>query len=250
MADLVQWSRRPNTKQGRVRKTRTSDCRRCVILRSLQHASLPATTVDAICERMWINQIRRRQILYSEGNQATHLYALRSGRVKLLRVDSRGREYVSQVLETGDLFGFEAVFGGAYETGAEAMTDGEVCLVSGAELRTLMERVPGVAADLSRYLYDQLRLARERQQCLSATGAPAKLASFLLHSLGPDHDGPGGSRVVAADLTLRDLSGILGLAPETVCRARRDLDGQGIIETLPTGIRVRDVASLERVAAA
>ena len=249
MTDVAPRSRRPGSKQGGGRKTRTSDCQRCVILRSLQHASLPATTVDAICDRMWLNRVRRRQVLYTEGNQATHVYTLRSGMVKLTHTDSRGREFVSEVLHTGDLFGFEAVFGGAYETGAQAIVDSEVCLAAGAEIRALMERVPGVATELSRYLYSQIRLARERQQCLSVTGAPAKLASFLLHSLGPDQDVGGGNRVVAGDLTLKDLSGILGVAPETVCRARRDLDGQGIIETLPSGIRIRDLASLERVAA-
>jgi len=234
---------------GRVkvaRKTRTADCRNCTMLRALQAASLPAKTVDAICERMWLTTVRRRQILYTEGNKATHLYAVRSGKVKLVRVDANGREYVSTVLESGDLFGFEALFGEAYETGAESVMVGEVCQASGTELRTLMDRVPGVATDLARYLHTQLARARQRNEYLSAPNATARLAGFLLQSL--DRDTPDGDTVVARELTLRDLGALLGLAPETVCRARRDLESRSVVQTLRSGIRVCDVHSLEQVA--
>jgi CRP-like cAMP-binding protein len=238
---------RPQAGRAKVaRKTRTADCRNCTILRSLQAASLPAKTVTAICERMWLTPLRRRQILYTEGNKATHLYAVRSGKVKLIRVESNGREYVSAVLESGDLFGFEAVFGEAYQTGAEAVMVGEVCQASGTELRTLMDRVPGVATDLARYLHRQLARARQRHEYLSAPNARARLAGFLLQSL--ETEAPGGDTVVARDLTLRDLGAILGLAPETVCRARRDLEARRVVQTLRSGIRVSDVHSLEQVA--
>jgi CRP-like cAMP-binding protein len=190
--------------------------------------------------------VKRRQILYGHGNKATHLYAIRSGKVKLLRFDANGRESVSAILESGDLFGFEAVFGDAYETGAEALIAGEVCQASGTELRTLMDRVPGVATDLARYLHEQLGRARQRHQYLSVPGAPSRLASYLLHSWAASTSTK--DAVVARDLNLRDLGAILGLAPETVCRARRDLGAKGAIETLRCGIRIRDVPLLERVA--
>jgi DNA-binding IclR family transcriptional regulator len=53
---------------------------------------------------------------------------------------------------------------------------------------------------------------------------------------------------VANDLTLADLGGILGMSPETACRVLSNLKSRGIVETLPGGIRVRDVRRLRRVA--
>ncbi len=74
----------------RGRKVRTSDCRKCFLLQSFRNAGLPATTIDALCEQMWLNRVHRRQILYVDGNRATHLYAIRSGKVKLVRPVASG----------------------------------------------------------------------------------------------------------------------------------------------------------------
>lgn len=233
-------------RQGR--KVRTSDCQNCLLLKSLRDAGVPGLTIQTICDRMWLNRVRRRQILYAEGNRATHLFAVRSGRVKLVKVDRSGREYVTGILESGDLFGFEAVFDSAYGTGAEVLTDSELCLASGKELRELMAEAPSVAVDLAQYLHHQLCQTRERQMCLGALGASAKLAGFLLYGLANGGDGGVTDVTVARGLTLKDLGGILGLTPETVCRVRGELQARGIIETLPSGIRVRDADSLHELA--
>ena len=214
-------------------KRRTSDCRQCLLLHSLQDGGVPASTVHAICERMWLNRVRCKQILYTEGNGATHLYALRSGRVKLLRVDAFGRAHVAALLGSGDLFGIEAIFDDTYGTGAEALTDCELCLCPSDQIVDLMAQVPRVAADLARYLHQQLSLARDWQVVASAPSAQAKLAA--------------GGRV-ARDLKLRDLGGILGISGETVCRALTDLRTRGIVETGASGIRVLDVEALRQLA--
>jgi len=244
------------------RKTRTADCRRCRIWKGLLDAGLPVGTTRALCDRMWLNRVRRRQVLYAEGNRATYLHAVRSGSIKLVKVDAAGREHVTAVLGSGDLFGFEALFDEGYATGAEALTDAEVCLASGEELRERMAELPGFATDLARYLHHQLRRTRERHACLTAVGAPAKVAAYLLHELSDPtevgegerrpRDGDGGGPLPPAellrDLTLKDLGGILGLSPETVCRALGTLRERGLIETRDSGVQVRDAASLRRVA--
>lgn len=219
---------------------------------------------------MWLNRVRRRQVLYAEGNRATYLHAVRSGSVKLVRVDASGREHVTAVLGPGDLFGFEAVFDRAYGTGAEAVTDAEICLASGEELRQRMSELPSFATDLARYLHHQLRRTRERHACLTAVGAPAKLAALLLHELpeaaadpdlpgprpveagagrtGDDADDGEGAPILLKDLTQKDLGGILGLSAETVCRALGTLRRRGWIDTAESGIQVRDAASLRTLA--
>jgi CRP/FNR family transcriptional regulator len=227
-------------------KTRTSDCRHCLLLHSLLDGGVPASTVHAICERMWLNRVRGKQLLYTEGNGATHLYALRSGRVKLVRVDAFGRTHVAALLSSGDLFGIEAIFDDTYGTGAEALTDCELCLCSSDQIKDLMAQVPRVAADLARYLHQQLSLARDWQVVASAPSAQAKLAGYLLRGLPEDPDLEGVR--VARDLKLRDLGGILGISAETVCRALTDLRTRGIVETGASGIRVLDVEALRQLA--
>jgi len=222
-------------------KGRSAECRNCLFLQSLVKAKVPAETVNAVCERMWLNKIPRRHVLHLEGNRASHLYAIRAGRVKLVKVDAMGREHVTAILESGDLFGLEAAFDSAYSSAAEAMTECEVCLVSASDLKTHVARLPGFALALTRYLHEQLRRAQERLVYLHFPGATAKLAGFLVHTLPAGADAP---LTVPFDLSLRELGGALGIAPETACRALRRLVTAGIIERTPGRIRIRDLGAL------
>ena len=230
----------------RRRKTRTADCKRCVIMASLRANGVPAETIEGVCNRMWLNRVRRRQVLFVEGNGATHLYAIRSGKVKLVQTDSAGRSRITAVLAAGDLFGFEALFDHAYGSGAEALTDCELCLASADDLAQLLVEIPRVATDLARYLHVQLTRARTGQVTATATNASAKMAGYLLSSC--DDDDSDDEMTVAGDLTLTDLGGILGMSPETACRVLSNLKSRGIVETAGPGIRVRDVRRLRRVA--
>jgi CRP/FNR family transcriptional regulator len=216
-------------------------------MKSLADAGAAASTIQAVCERMWLNRARRRQILYTEGNGATHLFAIRKGKVKLTKVDAAGRVHVTSLLGSGDLFGFEALFDNAYSTSAEALTDCELCLASADQMKQLMTEVTQVSADLARYLHRQVAALRDCQVVVATPGASAKLAGYLLHRLSLQRGG-GSDCTVARDLTLHDLGGILGVSPETVCRALAQLKSRGLVETLSSGIRLRDVETLRQMA--
>ena len=227
------------------RKVQTSDCSKCLLLKSLVDAGLPMPTIRAICDRMWLNLVKRRQILFVEGNRATHLYAVRKGKVKLIKVDAGGREHVTAILESGDLFGLEAVFDETYSTGAEALTDCELCLAPRGELEVLLSEVPTLAIDLARYLHHRLVHARRRHLYLGTSGARAKLAGYLLDGLG---DADPEDATVPHDLTLKEIGGVLGLSPETVCRTLGTFKAKEIIEIHSDRIRIQDVAALRRMA--
>lgn len=229
------------------RKVRTADCRECKIWGSLIQAGLPAASVQAICDRMWLNQARRGQTLYLEGNRAAHLYALRRGTVKLIKLDAGGREHITAILNSGSLFGFEAAFDEAYTTGAEAHAESELCLVSAEDLKKLMQEVPQFGFDLARYVYRRLVSTQQRQAYLANPGARARLAGYLVSRLPRDGGEP--PLLVPHELTLRELGGILGLSPETICRTIGSFRNEGVIDVVSDQILVRNHHALVQLAA-
>jgi CRP-like cAMP-binding protein len=182
-------------------------------------------------------------VLHREGEPAARLYAVRAGRVKLFRLDEAGREHVTAVLESGDLFGFESVFGGPYKSSAATLAESELCLASASDLRSLARTVPNFAMDLARYLWDRIERMHERQVYVAGPGARAKVAGFLLHQLPAE---PKGDPVVTHHLNLREMGAVLGLTPETVCRALSELKAKGILASHRGGARVRDLRGLRR----
>lgn len=232
---------RPRSRTGGAAKRRSPDCRNCLFLRSLADAGLAADAIEGICGRMWLNRVARNQVLFLEGSRAGHLYAVRSGRVRLVKIDESGREHTTAILESGDLFGVEAAFDSEYATGAQAMTDAEVCQVSAADLRNLIADVPRFALELTRYLNYRLGRAQEQLVYLQSRRACERLARFLLHHLPDD---PGSPPTVPWDMSLRELGSALGLTPESVCRAVAALRAEGILANGPGGVRIRDVEAL------
>jgi CRP-like cAMP-binding protein len=109
-----------------------------------------------------------------------------------------------------------------------------------------MEQVPRVATDLARYLHVQLTRAREHQVAATTPGASARVAAYLIHSLSGNGGGEG-RRIAARDLTLKEMGSILGLAPETVCRVLADLRSRGIVDSIPSGVLVKDVDTLRLI---
>lgn len=206
-------------------------------------AGLPAATVDAICARMRLREIPRRRLLYREGEPALNVHAVRSGRVKLFRLDEAGREHVTAVLESGDLFGLESVFGDACADSAATLVPTEICLASAADLKSLFGTIPNFGLDLARYLWDRIARMHERQVHVAGPGAEAKVAGFLLHHL---RNGDGKAPVVTHHLSLREIGATLALSAETVCRALSVLKAEGILDGHPGGVRVRDLPRLRR----
>lgn len=228
------------------RKARTADCRKCGIWSSLVEAGLPAPTVQATCQQMWLHVARQGQVLFLEGNQAQHLYVIRSGTVKLVKTDASGREHVAAVLGRGSLLGLEAAFDAVYSTGAEAHSDCELCLLTAEDLRDLMHSVPSFSLDIARCLHGRLVDAHKRLAFLGNPGARARLAGYLLWQLPEDRSEP---RLVRHDLTQRELGGVLGLSPETVCRTLGAFRTEGVIAVDAKQITVLDREELDRLAA-
>lgn len=224
-------------------KRRTPDCRSCLFLGSMRAAGLPSATIDAVCGRMRLRRVPRRSVVHRQGDRAGSLFALRTGRAKVSRVDADGREHVTALAGSGDILGFEAAFDESYFESAQTLTAAELCIVPAPELRSLVAAVPRFGLDLARYLWHQVSRTRDRQVYLAGLGARARVAAFLLQLLP---EGPGAEPTVFHHLNLRELGGALGLAPETVCRALADLRSEGTIASGPGTVRVRDLPRLRR----
>lgn len=227
-------------------KARTADCSRCAILVGLREAGVESSGLVRMCGSLWLSRARRRQILFMEGNRATHLYALRSGRVKLVKSDAVGREHIVGILGSGSLFGLGAVFGGEYSATAEVLTDAELCVCTRDEVSAFVAEAPKFGLSLARYVSARLDEARMRQACLGAVGSRARLAAYLLYEARPSGDGEGAK--IPHDLTHAEYGGILGIAAETVCRGLAGFRSRGWIEVGDDNIRIHDRGALERVA--
>lgn len=169
-------------------------------------------------------------------NSLPGLYILKSGRVRLYRLTSDGREVTLLTATPGDVFG---VIGPdpATVTVGEAMQDTVVCVVDEVALNHIVVADPTVAVDLLSRLSERLNIAEERVEELAFASAPQRVARALLRRC------PGNFGLLRT--THADLAKDAAVARETVSKVLADLEAGGVVTTRRRLVRILDLPALK-----
>ncbi len=182
------------------------------------------------------------QIVLLEGAPSSVLYVVRSGRIKLFKTSTKGREQVLRLLRAGEMFNEVAVVDeGPNPASAQAIEDCTLYLLRRRDLlRFLVER-PGIALALARNFAHRLREAIDLVEDLAFRDVTSRVAKILL-------DGRAGAAARAPWMTQELLAAMAGSRREVVGRALKALKVEGAIRLERGRIHVQDRALLEHIA--
>jgi len=186
-------------------------------------------------------------LLFQEGEVGDALYLLADGLVKLSKVDLGGHEKTLALLRPPEFFGEMALLGHANRSAAAVTLVPTTCyLLFRDDFQRLLSAYPSVSLNLTSALAERLRGMDDEAQVLSYQDAQGRVAYVLLRLY---RDG-----VVEllddrarARLTHQDLANLAGTSRETVTRALKALETDGLIETRPREVDLLDVQGLEEV---
>ena len=199
-----------------------------------QHKDLSMIVKDQI--------FNRGQIIFSEGDDGTGFYVVISGRVKIYKLSSEGKEQILHIFGSGEPFGEVAVFAGRhFPANAEAMEKSRMFYFSRDSLLALIGRNPSLALHMLAVLSMRLRQFATLIDDLSLKEVPGRVAAYLLY-LSEQKDG---SVDLELSITKGQLASLLGTIPETLSRILAKLSGQALIETKGPRIKILDRQGLE-----
>ncbi len=180
-------------------------------------------------------------ILFREGEPATHAYLVHEGRVRLLkRVHAAPRSVA--VARPGDIFGEEALLDGSvHPSTAVALSDGIFFAIDRRALRVVLERFPQLGERIVEQLVRRLRDAEDQVDVLMLRDSGSKIVSALLKMV-QGRPGP-----VELSMSPVDLAGRVGLDVETVKRMVQRLRDQQYLRIVGERIEVPDVDALRRL---
>lgn len=186
-------------------------------------------------------------VLFQEGDTGDALYVLASGLVKLSKVDLGGHEKTLALLQPPEFFGEMALLGQARRS-ATAITLAPVTayLLFRDDFQRLLAEYPTISLNLTTTLADRLRGMDDEAQVLSYKDAQGRVAYVLLrlYRAGVVEFEEGRALV---RLTHQDLANLAGTSRETVTRALKALEAEGVIETRPKEVFLVDPQGLEEV---
>ncbi len=189
--------------------------------------------------------------LFFQGDPPEALYIIWSGRVKLVRHTSQGRDVVVTVLGPGQLIGEMAIFDGRpYSMSAITLEETAVVTIARNDLMTIIQRYPEVSFQVILELNRRLRVCNELVRSLAVDRVEQRIARALLRlkDLGgvPAPDGNG--TMIDIHLTRQDIAEMTGTTVETAIRVMSRFRREGFIKSYKGKTILLDIPGLEAIA--
>jgi CRP/FNR family transcriptional regulator, cyclic AMP receptor protein len=199
-----------------------------------------AEALESVVAASTVVRYERNERLFGEGDAASELYVVCSGRVAIANRSPDGRESVMALMEAGDLFGDMSLFDGEGRSAdARALEPCEVVLVPYPPVLRLFESRPTLLWEVVAFLSRRLRAtdsALADAVFLDVTGRTAKR---LLELAGEQDE-------FVLPVTQEELAAMVGASRERVNKALSAFVRLGWIAQADRRYHITDRTQLER----
>ena len=181
-------------------------------------------------------------VILFEDDPGDSLYLVREGRVKVVLVGEDGREVILGVLEPGAHFGELALIDDQPRSAhVIAMEDSQLLILRREDFRRRVEANPSVAWALLMELSRRLRRADQKIGGLVLLDVPGRISRLLLDLSAESSNG-----TIEKPLTHQTIAQMIGASRETVSRAMKDFQEEGLIRVERRRIAVANRDALEK----
>lgn len=228
------------------RKHRCGDCdlkRRCVgrkLPAQLEHV------VDSFETRASLMQ--RGETLYQAGENFAQLYIVRSGCIKSVIYSASGEEHITAFYLPGDVIGFDGLATGEHSAHTMAVTTSSVCAVPYAQIVERCNLEPQLQAQVLRWCATDITRGQDLVKDLTCRSAPARFARFITTLAEQNAERGFSARRFTLPMMRADIAHHLGMAPETISRAIRNLQTSGALEIKRNNVTIVDPRKLDELA--
>lgn len=200
------------------------------------------TALGAIAVRKYYS---RGQNFFAEGDEGIGFYIVLSGKVKVFKLSSEGKEQIFHILEAPEPFAEAAVFAGQhYPASAQALAETMVLFFPRQKFMELISREPSLALAMLALLSLRLRKLTMLVENLSLKEVPSRLAAYLLYL--NEHNG--NAPTIELDISKNQMASLLGTIPETLSRILKRMNEEKLINVSTRSISILDKKGLTDLA--
>jgi CRP/FNR family transcriptional regulator, dissimilatory nitrate respiration regulator len=204
--------------------------------------TLGAAARRELARRCVLREFAAGDVLYSAGSEASAIYAVVQGRIRVVR-GGGGRQHVVHDERDGGMLGEVPLFSGSCYPATAIAAERTTCVVLAADAaRAAITRHPELAWVFLERLASRVRHLVDRLDRQTARSVVARLAEYLLAR-------PRTGRTVSLGATQAQVAEELGTVREVIVRSLRELRDANAIRTLPRQrIELVNVARLSAIA--
>jgi CRP/FNR family transcriptional regulator len=227
-------------------KIKVTNCQDCKSYNSSVFCNLDNDLLTNLNRNKSVFLFKKGQHVFTEGGRPLGAYCIIKGRVK---IDKFGlnKDQIVRIGSRSDLIGYRALIANeVYSATAEALEDTEVCFIPKSSFLYFINKDKEFSLELMRILSQDVKNAERNSMNIAQRTVMERLAEYLIlmhEKLSKDAN--------AQDVfsySRKDLSDIIGCAPETLIRSLSALKNDEIISIVKKDIKVVDIQRLHRIA--
>lgn len=186
--------------------------------------------LKSMIENRSINQYKKKQVIYKEGNHPTQLYYVISGKIKTFKSNDDGKELVTDLYSSGDFLGYISLLqGGVYKETAEAIDECEIAIIPKKEFEELLHSSKEVSQTFINLLAKNIADKEQHLLSLAYNSLRKKVADALM-VLKKKYHTEDSNPNFSIDISRDNLANIAGTATESLIRTLSDFKSEKLID--------------------
>ena len=202
--------------------------------------------VKAMAASHTYNYYKKDQFIYFPDEAANDIFMIVTGRVKIGHYLDEGKEVITAILSTGEIFGELALAGEEKRTDfAQAMDENTtICPLSITELKALMKDNKELSFSLLKLVGLRLMKLERKLELLVFRDARTRVIEFLKDAASWKGKKVGFETMIPTRLTHKDIAALTGTSRQTVTTILNDLKEKNLINFDRKKILIRDLEKL------
>ena len=202
--------------------------------------------LDVLAEHRTIKMLRKRDILFMEGDSSSFLFFIVSGKVKIFKSNTSGKEYIIHIYKDGDFLGYSSLLeNGKHKESAMAIENSEIALIPKQDFCKLLYSNNDVAIRFVKLLSSQYSEVEDKLLKLAYSSARRRVADAILYLSNKYMTE--GKEELSFTLGRENISALSGITPESVSRNLTDFREEGLIEIVNGVIKVSNLKKIEKL---
>ena len=226
-------------------KVNPADLRRVNVFREATDEDL-----KLFVEKGILRSIEEGEFFFFQGDPATYLYVLVSGRAKLLQTNQVGQQVNLRIINEWQMFGaLGAVQEDAtYPATAQALEPSTALAIESSFLKEMMKTRPHLNINLMQLMTGYIMEMQERYRELATEKVERRIALTLLRLAGQfGIRAAGKEMIVELPLSRQDVAEASGTTIFTVSRVLADWERRGLVEAGRERVLIRNPHGLVQI---
>ena len=208
-------------------------------IRDVKNAGL----LKRLADQYDVENYSKKQVLYTEGKRPRFLFYLVSGKVKGFKTHEDGKEYITDLLSTGDFIGYKAIIEDKnYDDNASILEDAEIMQIPKEDFLQMIYGDITIATKFIHIITQNVKEKEERLINLAYSSLRKRVAKALV-----DINSKFNTQNNPIEISRDDIAQYIGTATESLIRTLSDFKEEKLIEIKSGKIIVTNIEKLKNL---